>query len=191
MLKFSEDHEWVKLDGDIAEVGISPHAVEQLGDIVFIELPDTGTNVSKGDAVAVFESVKAASDIYSPAGGEIIDVNSALADDLAAITMTSAAAHTSGRDTHRGSAHSTASVPATTPHGRRSSHPRWTRRRLSAAEEMWTQDLFDRGHLHRSMHAAKLSAAKSFVRKTLVKNQPTKSSTGTAVQSIARRDTSM
>ena len=86
MVKFSEDHEWVKLDGDIAEVGISPHAVEQLGDIVFIELPDIGTNVNKGDAVAVFESVKAASDIYSPAGGEIIDVNTALADDLGAIT---------------------------------------------------------------------------------------------------------
>ena len=86
MLKFSEDHEWVRLDGDIAEIGISPHAVEQLGDIVFIELPDIGTNVTKGDAVAVFESVKAASDIYSPAGGEIIDVNSTLADDLAAIT---------------------------------------------------------------------------------------------------------
>ena len=86
MFKFSEDHEWVRLDGDIAEIGISPHAVEQLGDIVFIELPDIGTNVTKGDAVAVFESVKAASDIYSPAGGEIIDVNSALADDLAAIT---------------------------------------------------------------------------------------------------------
>ena len=86
MLKFSEDHEWARLDGDIAEIGISPHAVEQLGDIVFIELPDIGTNVTKGDAVAVFESVKAASDIYSPAGGEIIDVNSKLADDLAAIT---------------------------------------------------------------------------------------------------------
>ena len=85
MLKFSEDHEWVRLDGDIAEIGISPHAVEQLGDIVFIELPDIGTNVTKGDAVAVFESVKAASDIYSPAGGEIIDVNSALANDLTAI----------------------------------------------------------------------------------------------------------
>ena len=86
MFKFSEDHEWVSLNGDIAEIGISPHAVEQLGDIVFIELPDIGTNINKGDAVAVFESVKAASDIYSPAGGEIIDVNSALADDLAAIT---------------------------------------------------------------------------------------------------------
>ena len=86
MVKFSEDHEWVKLDGDIAEVGISPHAVEQLGDIVFIELPDIGMNVTKGDAVAVFESVKAASDVYSPAGGKIIEVNTALADDLGAIT---------------------------------------------------------------------------------------------------------
>ena len=93
MLKFSENHEWVKLDGDIAELGISSHAVEQLGDIVFIELPDIGTNIIKGDAVAVFESVKAASDIYSPAGGEIIDVNSALADDLAAITPDVAMEH--------------------------------------------------------------------------------------------------
>lgn len=86
MLKFSKDHEWVKLDGDIAQIGISPHAVEQLGDIVFIELPVIGTNVAKGDSVAVFESVKAASDIYTPAGGEIIDVNTALANDLDAIT---------------------------------------------------------------------------------------------------------
>lgn len=86
MLRFSENHEWVKLDGDIAEIGISPHAVEQLGDIVFIELPDIGTNVYKGDAVAVFESIKAASDIFSPAAGKIIDVNSGLTDDLAAIT---------------------------------------------------------------------------------------------------------
>ena len=86
MFKFSADHEWVKLDGDVAKIGISPHAVQQLGDIVFIELPDVGTNVTKGDAVAVFDSVKAASDIYSPAGGEIIDVNIALVEDLAAIT---------------------------------------------------------------------------------------------------------
>lgn len=86
MLKFTENHEWVDLDGDIAKVGISPHAVEQFGDIVFIELPDIGLTVSKGDSVAVFESVKAASDIYSPANGEIIDVNSTLADDLSAIT---------------------------------------------------------------------------------------------------------
>ena len=86
MLKFSEDHEWAKLDNDSCSVGISPHAVEQLGDIVFIELPEIGTKADKGDAVAVFESVKAASDIYSPAAGEITEVNSALLDDLTLIT---------------------------------------------------------------------------------------------------------
>ena len=86
MFKFTEDHEWVNLDNDIASVGISPHAVEQLGDIVFVELPEIGLVVSKGDAVAVFESVKAASDIYSPVAGEIVDVNEALADNLSAIT---------------------------------------------------------------------------------------------------------
>ena len=86
MLKFSEDHEWAHLDGDICAIGISPHAVEQLGDIVFVELPDIGSTVAKGDAVAVFESVKAASDIYSPAGGEIVEVNLDLLDDLAGIT---------------------------------------------------------------------------------------------------------
>ena len=90
MLKFSEDHEWAKLDNDICSVGISPHAVEQLGDIVFVELPEIGTKVDKGDAVAVFESVKAASDIYSPAAGEITEVNSALLDDLTSITPESA-----------------------------------------------------------------------------------------------------
>ena len=90
MLKFSEDHEWAKLDADICAVGISPHAVEQLGDIVFVELPDIGTTVDKGDAVAVFESVKAASDIYSPVAGEITEVNSALLDDLTTITPESA-----------------------------------------------------------------------------------------------------
>ena len=86
MLKFSEDHEWANLDADICAVGISPHAVEQLGDIVFVELPDIGLAVNKGDAVAVFESVKAASDIYSPAGGEIVEVNEAMLDDLSSIT---------------------------------------------------------------------------------------------------------
>lgn len=86
MLRYSEDHEWIALDGDIGAVGISPHAIEQLGDIVFVELPETGTVVSKGDAVAVFESVKAASDIYSPASGEIVEVNDSLLDDLSAIT---------------------------------------------------------------------------------------------------------
>ena len=90
MLKFSEDHEWAKLDNDSCSVGISPHAVEQLGDIVFVELPEIGTKVDKGDAVAVFESVKAASDIYTPVAGEITEVNSALLDDLTLITPESA-----------------------------------------------------------------------------------------------------
>ena len=93
MLKFSEDHEWASLDVDICAVGISPHAVEQLGDIVFVELPDIGLAVDKGDTVAVFESVKAASDIYSPAGGVIVEVNNALLDDLTAITPESAMAN--------------------------------------------------------------------------------------------------
>ena len=86
MLKFSEDHEWARLEGDVCTVGISPHAVEQLGDIVFIELPGAGASVAKGDAVAVFESVKAASDIYTPASGEITAVNATLLDDLTNIT---------------------------------------------------------------------------------------------------------
>jgi glycine cleavage system H protein len=86
MIKYSKDHEWIDLNDDTGTVGISPHAIEQLGDIVFVELPDVGINVDKGDAVAVFESVKAASDVYSPASGEIIEVNTALLDDLTAIT---------------------------------------------------------------------------------------------------------
>ena len=90
MLKFSEDHEWARLDAEICSVGISPHAVEQLGDIVFVELPEIGTIIDKGDEVAVIESVKAASDIYSPAAGQITDVNNALLDDLSSITPESA-----------------------------------------------------------------------------------------------------
>ena len=86
MLRYTEDHEWINLDGDTGAVGISPHAIEQLGDIVFVELPEAGTTVSKGESVAIFESVKAASDIYSPASGEITAVNDALLDDLTSIT---------------------------------------------------------------------------------------------------------
>tara|TARA_Y100000022_G_scaffold120163_1_gene103840 strand:- start:910 stop:1332 length:423 start_codon:yes stop_codon:yes gene_type:complete len=86
MMRYTEDHEWINLNGDTGTVGISPHAIEQLGDIVFVELPEAGSTVAKGDAVAVFESVKAASDIYSPAGGEIVEVNEAMLDDLSSIT---------------------------------------------------------------------------------------------------------
>jgi len=86
MLRYTEDHEWIQLDGDIGTVGISPHAIEQLGDIVFVELPEAGATINKGDAVAVFESVKAASDIYSPASGEVTETNEAMLEDLTSIT---------------------------------------------------------------------------------------------------------
>ena len=78
MTKYTEDHEWVKLDGDIATIGISVHAAEQLGDVVYVELPAIGKAFKKGDAVAVVESVKAASDVYAPVSGEIIEANSDL-----------------------------------------------------------------------------------------------------------------
>lgn len=85
MLKFSEDHEWARLNGKICSVGISPHAVEQLGDIVFVELPEIGKIFDKGDAAAVIESVKAASDIHSPVAGQITEINYSLLDDLTTI----------------------------------------------------------------------------------------------------------
>ncbi len=75
---FTEDHEYAKIDGDIAVIGVSEYAQEQLGDITYVELPQTGTKFSKGDSLGVIEAVKAASDIYSPVSGEIIEVNSDL-----------------------------------------------------------------------------------------------------------------
>jgi glycine cleavage system H protein len=80
-LYFTKDHEWVRVDGDTATVGISDHAQEQLGDIVFAEVPETGKRLSKGQEAAVVESVKAASDVYSPVSGEVLDGNSKVADD--------------------------------------------------------------------------------------------------------------
>jgi len=80
-LYFTKEHEWVRVDGDVATVGISNHAQEALGDIVFAEVPEAGRRLSKGDDAAVVESVKAASDVYSPIGGEVIEGNSAIADD--------------------------------------------------------------------------------------------------------------
>ena len=79
-MRFTKDHEWVTLDGDIATIGISAHAAEQLGDVVFVETPELGKAVKAGDAFAVVESVKAASDVYAPVDGEIIAVNPALTD---------------------------------------------------------------------------------------------------------------
>jgi glycine cleavage system H protein len=75
MLKFTKDHEWLRIAGDIATVGITHHAQEQLGDLVFIELPAPGSNYERGAAAAVVESVKAASDVYAPISGEIMEVN--------------------------------------------------------------------------------------------------------------------
>lgn len=80
-MKFTEEHEWLRIEDDLVVVGITEHASEQLGDVVFVELPDTGTAVVKDDEVAVIESVKAASDILAPVDGEIVEVNSALIEN--------------------------------------------------------------------------------------------------------------
>ena len=84
-MKFTEDHEWLNPDGDIITVGITPHAAEQLGDVVFVELPEIETQVAKGDEIVVIESVKAASDIVAPLDGEIIEVNDTLTDNPALV----------------------------------------------------------------------------------------------------------
>lgn len=79
--RFSNDHEWVRLEGDVATVGITTHAAEQLGDVVYVELPEPGRAIGKASEAAVVESVKAASDVFAPVGGEVIDANTALADN--------------------------------------------------------------------------------------------------------------
>ena len=84
-LYFTKDHEWIRVEGDTATVGISDHAQEALGDIVFAEVPEAGRQVSKGQEAAVVESVKAASDVYSPVSGEVTESNPAVADDPAVI----------------------------------------------------------------------------------------------------------
>ena len=81
MRYFTEDHEWVDVDGDIGTVGISDYAQGQLGDIVFVDVPEEGKTVTKGDEAAVVESVKAASDVYSPVSGTVIEGNADLADN--------------------------------------------------------------------------------------------------------------
>lgn len=80
-MKFSEDHEWILVEGDVATVGITAYAQEQLGDVVFVELPDSGKALEKGEEAAVVESVKAASEIFAPLTGEVTESNEALADD--------------------------------------------------------------------------------------------------------------
>jgi glycine cleavage system H protein len=81
--KYSKDHEWVRLEGDVATIGITDHAQEALGDVVFVELPEVGREVTAGEAIAVVESVKAASDVYAPIGGTIAAVNAALVENPA------------------------------------------------------------------------------------------------------------
>lgn len=84
-LYFTRDHEWIRVEGDIATVGISDHAQQALGDIVFAEVPEAGRKVKKGDEAAVVESVKAASDVYAPVSGEVTEGNPALANDPAIV----------------------------------------------------------------------------------------------------------
>jgi len=80
-IKYTEDHEWIRLDGDTATCGISDYAQEQLGDVVYVELPEVGKVLAARDQIAVVESVKAASEVYAPAGGTVTEVNEALADE--------------------------------------------------------------------------------------------------------------
>ena len=83
-VKYTKDHEWISIDGDVATVGITAYALEQLGDLVFIEVPDAGKVVAQGDEAAVIESVKAASEVYAPVSGEITEGNQTIADDPSA-----------------------------------------------------------------------------------------------------------
>ena len=80
-MKYTEEHEWLRVDGDVVVVGITEHAAEQLGDVVFVELPEVETQVAEGDDIVVIESVKAASDITAPVDGEIVEVNEAIVEN--------------------------------------------------------------------------------------------------------------
>lgn len=91
-LKYAPSHEWVRVEGDVVTVGITDHAQHELGDIVFVELPDVGKMVEQGKGVAVIEAVKTVADVYSPANGEVIEVNSVLADEAGAINADAYAA---------------------------------------------------------------------------------------------------
>ena len=79
-VKYSNEHEWIRVEGDVGTVGISQYAQEQLGDVVFVDVPQAGRKVAKGESVAVVESVKAASDIYAPVSGEVLEANAGLAE---------------------------------------------------------------------------------------------------------------
>lgn len=79
-VKYTKDHEWIKIEGNVATVGITEHAAEALGELVYVELPEVGTTFDKGDAAVVVESSKSASDVYSPAAGEVLEINESLVD---------------------------------------------------------------------------------------------------------------
>jgi glycine cleavage system H protein len=85
VIKFTEDHEWLAIDGDVATCGITVYAQEQLGDVVFVDLPDVGQSFATGDEAAVVESVKAAAEVYAPIAGEIVEVNSAVSENPATV----------------------------------------------------------------------------------------------------------
>ena len=91
-LKYTKDHEWIRIDGDLARVGITDYAQKQLGDVVYLELPEVGRTLEKGEVFGTIESVKAVSELYSPVGGEVTEVNSALAERPEAVNS---APHTS------------------------------------------------------------------------------------------------
>ena len=91
-VKYTKDHEWVRFDDKSATIGITPHAAEQLGDVVFVELPAIGKKFKKGDDMAVVESVKAASDVYAPISGEVIEINQAIVDDPSKVNVDPAGA---------------------------------------------------------------------------------------------------
>ena len=80
-VKFSKEHEWIKLEGEVATIGITKHAAEMLGDIVFVELPEKGSTVEKDGTAGVVESTKAASDVYTPVSGEVVDINQSIVDE--------------------------------------------------------------------------------------------------------------
>jgi glycine cleavage system H protein len=86
-IRYSRDHEYVRIDGDVATIGITDHAQSQLGDIVFVELPEIGGNLEQGGGAAVVESVKAASDVYAPLSGEVLEVNKALESEPAKVNV--------------------------------------------------------------------------------------------------------
>lgn len=90
--RYTREHEWVRQDGDVATVGITRHAAEQLGDVVFVELPAAGASFAKGQEMAVVESVKAASDVYAPVSGAVVEANAGIVDDPASVNADPAGA---------------------------------------------------------------------------------------------------